>query len=278
MTIPSIAHDLSVEDHPNLRTIYGTLTNATNEIATFWPDESVVGKYSIEIVQGSDVKVHFQKNGEQNCEQTLRFGIDALHQGMGEKLRELGLDFEHIAMQFLGHETFHLSQAQRLLACGGKIEWINSGFAQGLQPTMNEYWKQVALALAERYPERRSMLPPIAQAADIVSELRADIRGLNALKRAKVNWRSFSKCLLSIREEEAKSNPDSYQISGAMNALTKNSLPLESRSLSKLWGISLAQMASMHHGSEIDAKIQLALSNLDLTLPPTRKKNPKTSA
>ena len=120
------------------------------------------------------------------------------------------------------------------------------------------------------------MLPSIAQAADIVSELRADIRGLNALKIAKVNWRSFSKCLLAIREEEAKSDPDSYQISGAMKALTTNSLPLETKSLAKLWAISLAQMASMDHGSEINTKIKLAIANLDLNPPPVRRKKPTT--
>jgi hypothetical protein len=251
-----------------------TIKAAAALLVDFWPTEPEHGQLSIEIVAGSKIEVDYWQQGRAQPIQRIQFGVDALTIGPGHELRRFIHDDLPIVLHLLGHETFHLTQAERIIRSGGDTGLLASGFAQGLQPTMSQEWKEVGLALADSYRHRGAMIPPIAKAADIVSELRADIRGLNALKWAKMDWQGYAAVLHSVRESDEKANPASYQIADAMAVIVTDRLPSEIEAIPRLWHIALDQLATMQLPNEINKMIQAAKPKLALTGTPKTVNRP----
>lgn len=251
-----------------------TIKEAAAKLVGFWPTEPEHGQLSIEIVAGHKVEVNYFQEGRERPTQRIEFGVDTLTFGLGGELRKLVWDDLTIVLHLLGHETFHLTQTERILTSGGHVGLLASGFAQGLQSTMSKEWKEAALALAESFPNRRAMIPPIAKASDIVSELRADIRGLNVLKKARLDWHGYAQILQSVRASDETADPENYQIADAMAAVVTDRLPSELEALPRLWHIALDQLATMQLPNEINPRILAAKARLELTGAPKMVRRP----
>lgn len=128
---------------------------------------------------------------------------------------------------------------------------------------MSDPWVSVARVLAKTYQQRKNMLPLVQTAADMVSEIRADIRGLNAMKHAKLDYEKFAPILHSMRAEEEFAQTGKTHLSESFDQLLKReTLPTEADSIPFLWSSAINLLASMTHGKEVDDAIATAKNSV----------------
>ena len=261
----AITSETNVRSAPGFAALMTALEAAVPLLRDFWPIEPEHGTYNIHVVPGWGANTKYFKNSGQAPRQSILVGVDFLSQGPGFTLSsKLKFSDLSIVVQMLGHETFHLAQNERIRLSGGKQGWMKSGFALGLQPSMSPKWKAAAFDLASIYDDRKLMFPAIAKASDIVSELLADIRGLNALQHAKMDWKAFSTALQSIRADDEAANPGNYQTADAMGMIIKDRLPSEMDCLPRLWSLAFKQLLSTTLEEGLAAKIAEAMPELHL--------------
>ncbi|MGE4243220.1 hypothetical protein [Ramlibacter sp.] len=182
----------------------------------------------------------------------VAFGLDAMASPAAAHFSTLGYDDVSIATLLLAHETFHCSEWARARECGARFEVLGSGFAQGMEPGMSQPWRDLANLLAATYPSRQVMVPEVARAADIVSELRADVRCLDAARALGLGWPEVASDLLALRsDDEARSGADAYLISEAMREVVAAQLG-EMDAIPLLWARAADILRTMRHGDEVD--------------------------
>ena len=138
----TVTSDTNAEGSPVHDALKATIKAAAVKLVDFWPTEAEHGQLSIHIVAGQKIETAYKREARAKPVQRIEFGVDALTLGPGRDLGEFIKEELSIVLHLLGHETFHLTQTERILSSGGLEEMCASGFAQGLQPTMSQEWKE----------------------------------------------------------------------------------------------------------------------------------------
>lgn len=255
--VPRIEHDPQSASDPRRVALRATLSQAAAKLRGWWPEEPSAAA-TIRIVTGDKVETRTTESRAPGGfgSVAVAFGLDAMASPAAAHFSALGYDEVSIATLLLAHETFHCSEWARARECGARFEVLGSGFAQGMEPGMSQPWRDVANLLAATYPSRKVMVPEVARAADIVSELRADIRCLDAAREVEIGWPQVANDLLALRSaDESRAGADSYLIAKAMREILASPLT-ESEAIPSLWLRSVEILRTMRHGDAVDEAIR----------------------
>lgn len=271
MFIPNVKYE-GIRDQHKLQAMLPLVENAAATLVNWWPHGDDFGAPEIRIVESQNVQTitSMRKTGKgEPLAAFINFGIDALEFGAGKHFIDSKWSRQESATIMLAHETFHASENGRMSKCSIEPSLIKSGFATGIDPEMSDLWKQASRVLATEYESRIFMLPLIRKGSDIVSELRADIRALNALKLLGYAWPKIAKDVLSLRAIDEAADPDhAYCISKELSQIiAMNPMPSERESLPILWRMSFEAMEPIAHSTEVRQAIQSARNALDLISP-----------
>lgn len=268
MFIPNVKYE-GIKDQGKLKTLLPLVELAAASLANWWPHGEDFGIPEIRIVEAQNVQTitTMRKTGKgEPIAAIIFFGIDALEFGAGKHFFDSGWTHQQSATIMLAHETFHASENGRMFKCSIEPSLIKSGFALGIDPDMSDLWKQASRVLATEYESRITMLPLVRKGSDIVSELRADVRALNALKLLGYAWPKISEDVLALRQSDETSNPNhAYCISKELSQIiAMNPFPSERDCLPILWNMSFQAMVPISHSAVVQQAIQSAQGALTL--------------
>lgn len=266
-SLPPIDPHPGMDTHQDYGKLYKLVDKARNDLAKHWPNSQQCGEYRILIspIQDVAVKSSYIRGTSPKLNHILFFGIEALNSTfiqtlLGDKVTE-----EQATLLLLGHETFHLSQAARMMKCEIDAVLQNSGFAQGIEIDMQCEWKHCAASLAAHFPTRSDMPIDVMRASDIVSELRADIRSLNIAKQLGLDIAKLGKAMQKSRASDELNNPNAYKISKEMKTLLDAGLPSERDAVPMLWKMALDILAPLPDTQELSVAIGKARKRLSYT-------------
>lgn len=262
-----------IDPHPNTPrgpaydNLYSLIESARDALAAAWPADPAHGKYKILIIDTADVatKTWPPADTTMPMSQIVFVGMQALSTPFAQSLKQTIEDLTLMKL-LLAHETFHLSQGVRIRACGGSRDSHNSGFAQSRERDMGYKWKEAAKSLAGAFPIRAQMPQSVKRAADVVSELRADIRALNFAQDRKNPIPGLGAALLAARAADEALDPvNAYQTSASMAAILANGLPGERDSVPMLWSEAFALLQASNLEPSLAAQVAAAAKRVKFT-------------
>jgi hypothetical protein len=261
--IPNIQRHPKVDEQQYIL-LRPVIEQAANALAGWWPHGTEHGNPVIEVVPTTTIDTFTSMPTDPTKSPTgkVLFGVDVLTSGIGAFFAPNWTQVQ-TATLLLAHETSHLSEVSRMRACGASPYVSKSGFAQGMEFDMGQEWKQAANELAAEYDSYAIMNPIVRKAAHLVSELRADIRALNAVKSLGFNWPNVAKDLVQKRQLDHASDPNAYDISAelAQLALAQQLAP-ERDSSPMIWAMAFNVLAAVSHKAEVQQALNAAAKKL----------------
>lgn len=195
----------------------------------------------------------------------IEIGIDLFKNGIGSVLvAATQLPRETVLFHLLAHETFHITELDRMSQCGVPIGQHKNGFATGLRPDFNEKWLAAGLKLSENFPLVRVQkndkeMPPQRlfelacwRASDIATEACADMLALNLMIRAgepyAAGFNTYVPALIAMRLADQNNalaagpsfSPD-YQIGIALADLIGQGQLSDGQIISETWKIAFCE-------------------------------------
>jgi hypothetical protein len=193
-------------------------------------------------------------------------------QAIGSRLIAEGVDEDIVALHLLAHETFHLTEAERMSGCGITAHDSRTGFALGMWPAMRSDWRESSALLARELsshqrvagaPTDTQMSAEVLVANDTVSEACADMLGFEIVQTVQGDWLSLFQALVKIRGEDESSRSDSYQISKSLTEImtpwiNSKKIPNEESIVAAAWSYAFDKLkTSPSVGAELRQKIRL---------------------
>lgn len=189
----------------------------------------------------------------------IEIGIDLFKDGIGSELVGLAqLSREIVLFHLLAHETFHLTELDRMSQCCVPYGEHKNGFATALRPDFDQKWLEAGLKLSENFPLAR--VPKNREsfsaqriygldcwrASDIATEACADMLALNHMIRAGgayANARAaYLPALIAIRQAsqtqasvDGPSNNPSYQIGTTLATLIGQGQLSDEQIIAETW-------------------------------------------
>ena len=156
----------------------------------------------------------------------ISIGVDLLSTPLVLGLQnQTGASLIDVCALLLGHETFHLTEADNMSRCGVPYGQTKSGFACAAHSEFSESWKLAMLALAEAFPAQRDPTNPHAKknslaiwkAGDVACEACADMFALQLMKPPQIvqpTQAIWMQALIGVRQVQ--------EVSGAATPVDAN--------------------------------------------------------
>ncbi|RQO58489.1 hypothetical protein DBR47_12310 [Paucibacter sp. KBW04] len=270
MFIPDIQRHPKVDEQQYIL-LRPVIERAANALAGWWPHGHEHGVPVIEVVPTTtiDTFTSMPTDPKKPPIGKVLFGVDVLTSGIGAFFAPNWTP-DQTATLLLAHETSHLSEISRMRSGGATPYVSRSGFAQGMEYDMADEWKHAANQLAAEYDSYPIMTPTVRKAAHLVSELRADIRALNAMKSLGFNWPKIAQDLVQKRQLDEAADPNAYAISVELNQLAIIQPLIPERDASPaIWTMAFNVLAAVGHKAEVQQALNAAAGKLAYAPPKT---------